>query len=226
MATEQTRIFIPWKEPYDEDMSTWHFYPTVLGRVIEPQVQIYPDLEWFWFSCYREEEEGSMGDCCLKMIPKDFKHFENGRVYWNSIRFRFAIDDDKMPAFRCTFRSRIEECGCAISDFREFRMLEQIAIERFLGEPRTPQRKERRAALVTSFLHVISELVLHSLVGSPEGQRYHFESNDMKRENPLGSSFESMHHMFQNMTRVPWFVELHKRMSSSGHTWEYVTPSW
>lgn len=198
MATTQTRIFVPWPDaPYDQD-----WYATLLGRVIGPLVQNQQSLEWFFFSRYRQDRGGSSGDCDLGKIPR---HFERDGV-WTSIRFRCGIPHTHRQAFEDQASAAISGAGCAISDWRDFDLVSDLGSNRFLGGDRMPTRREERAKLVASYLHTISELVLHAVIGPDDEARFTLEANDHD-QNPMRSTFESLHHMFCNVTDVPWHFE-------------------
>jgi len=206
MATRQTRIFVPWGAPYDHDWCA-----TLLGRVIGPLVDAYQGLEWFWFSRYVQEREGSSENCDLSKIPGKYEL----RRKWKSVRFRYRIRDAEREGFEDKGSAIICEEGCAISDWRAYDAIADLGSNRFLGGDRSSTRRAQRMELVSSFLHVVSKLVLHALTGPDDGGRFSLEQNDHEL-NPLGSSFESMHHMFCNVTAVPWRVRLVRDFGSGG----------
>ncbi len=193
MAARQTRVFVPWEEPYDND----DWCETLLGRVIKPLVDEHPSLEWFWFSRYRQRRAGSSEDCCLGKIPPEFER----ATLWRSVRFRFDIPETDRGRFEREGTVRIREKGCAISDWREFDTVSDLGGNRFLGGKRCQSRQIERSELVTSFLQAISKLVLHALVGPDDEGRFRVERNDHD-QNPLGSSFQSLHHMFCNISNI------------------------
>lgn len=216
VATRQTRIFVPWDKPYDHD-----WCETVLGHIIVPLVDARSGLKWSWFSPYLQRREGSSEDCDLSKIPE--KYELNGK--WKSMRFRYGIRDVDRETFEDKGSAIICERGCAISDWRDFGVVSGLGGNRFLGGDRSSTRQVKRAELVTSFLHAVSQLVLHALVGPHDGGRFSLEQNDHELLNPLGSSFESMHHMFCNITAVPWRVQRIREFGSGGYQ-EYFRTSW
>lgn len=70
-------------------------------------------------------------------------------------------------------------------------------------EYRLPANLAKRAQLVTHFLRCISELFIDTLVGPDPENRYRLEYNGKLQQNQNASTFESLHHLFCNMTQVP-----------------------
>lgn len=194
MVTRQTRIFAPPRLPYDGD--TWA--ETLLGRVIRPLVANQTALEWFWFSRYAEGRKDSNADSDIGRIPTDFEWPDQ---LYRSVRFRFQVADDKLEGFERNGHGTIQEEECAISDWRPYDLVSDLGGDRFVGEDRDEPRRVERAQLVVAFLQAVSRLVLHSLIGPVDGRFGAEENGDFL--NPLGSSFESMHHMFCNITCLP-----------------------
>lgn len=198
MSIRQTRIFVPNVLPYDTE--TW--VETLLGRVIQPLLQSHSTVDWFWFSRYIASSADS-GDCDVSVVPKDFQL--NGLL--RSLRFRFELSDTNVRAFEREGSLRITNEGCVISDWRDYDLVGDLGGDRFVGLVRDTIRRAERAKLVVSFLSIVSKLVLHSLIGPDVEGRFRVESND-DQQNPLKSSFESMHHLFCNITGVPLRVRV------------------
>lgn len=200
MVVRQTRIFVPVHEPQDD------WAETLLGRVIRPLVEEYDGrLDWFWFSRYGPIV-GDIDDCDFACIPERYKQMAQGGrvVHHRSLRFRYALTDDLQQEFERRARLLIETHDYCISDFRAYDFIGDTGDDRFLGnENRQAGRADRRALLVTQFYMASSRLVLDALVGPGEGGRYRMETNDVRLQNPRGSSFQSIHHMYCNITRTP-----------------------
>ncbi len=208
MGVYQTRIFVPSSES-DEGWAE-----TLLGRVLRPLVQRYAaSLEWFWFSRYGALSD-DLEDCDLGAIPVEFKRPRpdgNGFVH-RSLRFRYAIIGGLQSEFESHARELIELGGYRISDFRTYDFVADTGSDRFLGiEHRQPGRAEQRARLVTRFYLASSQLVLDALAGPDECGRFRMEENDDLLQNPRGSSFQSLHHLFCNITGVPTDVYVYQK---------------
>lgn len=200
MATRQTRIFVR----SDDIQADWA--ETLLGRVFAPLISEFEtSLEWFWFSRYGAVTSDS-GDCDITQIGEDYKQplQPGGEGFHRSLRFRFSVADRRQEEFERRGRELIDAHGYSISDFRPYDHVADTGTDRFLGtESRVPGRSERRANLIINYLTSISKLILDALVG-PDGQgRYQLESNDDHLQNPRGSTFQSLLHLFCNMTNCP-----------------------
>jgi hypothetical protein len=191
----QTRIFVPTTVPFDTP--TWA--ETVIGGIIAPTLGHEPGLRWFWFSRYCCSAERDSDDCDISAIPDEFR-LPNGLL--RSVRFRYSITDERCQAFESSCQFNISNLGCWVSDFRTFDFTGDLGSDRHVGGERTELRRQTRAQLVAEFYHAISRLVVHALIGPDELGRYELETNDSP-QNPLDSSFETLHHLFCNITDVP-----------------------
>jgi hypothetical protein len=206
MAVRQTRVFVRSQEPADD------WWTTLAAKVFRPLTSEFAaSLRWFWFSRYgasTNDEE----DCDITKIPADYKHpaEPGGAPFHRSMRFRFDIADDQQQKFKQRLEDLVLQGGYAISDVRDYpRCLEDTGGNRFLGiENRQPGRPEQRSKLVLGFYHITSQFVLDALVGPDGNGRFKLETNDDKANNPRGSTFQSLLHLFCNITEVPTDVWL------------------
>jgi hypothetical protein len=195
MAVRQGRIFVPWETPFDG--STWA--ETLLGRVIRPLVDVHEGPKWFWFLRYVSHYPESL-NCDIGQIPAE-RFYPQG--VHRSIQFRFEIEDNQRERFERRGDELIAQAGCALSPWDDYGA-DELCSTRFLGPGRNGDRLLRRS-LMTEYLFSVARLVLHGLKGPDPYGRYSPEQNTDK-QNPHGSSYESMHHMFCNMTGVPTTV--------------------
>ena len=192
----QTRIFAPLAVPFDPPL----WAESVIGHIIGPLVREELSPNWFWFSRYDCTPEMDSGDCDISKIPADFMLPSNR--HFRSVRFRYSVPEEARQAFEDRCLSCIRNVGCAISHFLPYDFLGDLGGARHLGGERTEPRQQRRAQLVAEVYQAISRIVIDALVGPDPQGRYRVEQND-NPENPLGSSFESLHHLFCNITDVP-----------------------
>lgn len=208
MGIRQTRVFVPSAEPSD------NWVETLIGRVFRPlTTEFCGQLEWFWFSHYGSDA-AETEDCDVSLIPENYKQpLEPGaEATHRSMRFRFAIADAHEALFEQRALQLINEHGYSISDFRHYDFVADTGSNRFLGnQNRLPGRAEQRALLVTQFYLACSRLVIDALVGPDETGRYRMEDNDDKVCNPAGSSFQSLHHLYCNITGTPTDVYVFKQ---------------
>lgn len=200
MGIRQTRIFVA------NDEAEEHWAETLMGRVVRPLIQCHAEsFEWFWFSRYGKLC-GETEDCAADQIPAT--HQQPGpdghdRTH-RSLRLRYAVADDHQDDIEAHARALIAEYGYCITDFRPYFWVADTGSPRFLGvEHRLPDRAEQRAHLVTRFYMATAQLVLDALVGPDEQGRFRLESNDDLLQNPRGSSFQSLHHLYCNITATP-----------------------
>jgi hypothetical protein len=216
MAVRQTRVFILSDEPDAHGMET------LIGRVFRPVVAEYAEaLRWFWFSRYSSTIDGDSGDCDIELIPAEDKRplQQGGPGFHRSMRFRFNVTDASQIAFEDRLQTLIAQHGYRISDIRDYDYVTDTGGDRCLGvENRQPGREVRRADLVTHLYKAISQLVIDCLVGPDATGRFRIEIND-NPQNPNRSTFESLHHLFYNITQVPLSVLISADGSLLGTFW-------
>lgn len=173
-------------------------------------------LEWFWFSRYVLRADDS-ADCDIAAIPDEFKQplDPGGNPIHRSMRFRFKVSEDQQGQFERRASELIAASGYRISDFRAYDAVGDTGSDRFLGvENRGEGRRGQRAALVTDLYCAIARLVIDALVGPDEQGRFRLEINDDNLSNPRASTFQSIHHLFCNITDVPTDVYLFHKTDS------------
>jgi hypothetical protein len=209
----QTRIFAPHRGRYEHE----RWAETMIGQIVAPVVdQFHESLAWYWFTRYKEGRDGSAGDCDLARIPLDFMDQENDS--YRSIRFRYAVAAEQCDALEERCRQLINEQGCAISDFRDYEILADLASDRHLEEPRTQERCERRARLVVEQYWAVSKLILDALQGPDEDGRYHLPHHSLSAAELVRGEtpFRTFHHIFCNSTDFPLYVELLQEVPGVG----------
>jgi hypothetical protein len=214
MPARQTRVFVKSVEPLED------WAETLIGRVFRPLTQEFENyLQWFWFSRYGSGEGGDSGDCNISSIPDEYKQplQPGGDPFHRSMRFRFSVPDDKMcTAFEGRAMELLPQYGYRVSDFREYDHVNDAGRDRFLGvENRQAGRAEQRALLTTDFYCVTSKLVIDALVGPDASGRFRMESNDDQSNNPRRSTFQSLLHLFCNITNAPTDVYVYSKASMS-----------
>ncbi|MFH1117071.1 MAG: hypothetical protein V1792_24400 [Pseudomonadota bacterium] len=210
MAIRQSRIFVDHTEGID-------WAETLIGRVFRPLVADFSGrLRWFWFSrygCAIGTQGDDRGDCDFDAIPDEFKQAlpegnPNQPVH-RSLRFRYEVADAHQAAFEARLNDLVAQHGYASSGCLTYDQIGDAGGNRFLGvENRLPGRDSQRAELVIQLFQSVSEIVMDALVGPDQANRFHIEHNDVRRDNPNASTFESLHHMFCNITYVPLSILL------------------
>jgi hypothetical protein len=170
--------------------------------VIRPLTREFQDaLESFWFSRYLSRRDTE--DCNFDELPVDYLDGAH-----RSLPFRFKIEDARRADFEGAGRDLIARHGYWISDFRDYPAVADTGSNRFLGiENRAAGRAEQRSLLVNNLYHATSRLVIDALVGPDAFGRYRLEESDYPT-NPQRSTFQSILHLFCNITAVPTQVEV------------------
>lgn len=209
MAVRQTRVFAHSAEAEDD------WAETLIGRLIRPLTSEFAErLDWFWFSRYGSPADES-GDCDIQRIPAEYKQMmsSDGVASHRSLRFRYAIADDWQAPFEQRALQLVTKHNYCVSDFRSYDFVGDTGSDRFLGtENRLPGRAQQRARLVTQFYMGISQLVIDALVGPDQENRYRIETNDELIQNPAGSTFQSLLHVFCNISKAPTDVYVFRKM--------------
>jgi hypothetical protein len=118
------------------------------------------------------------------------------------MRFRFRVDDPTQ--FERRADELINQNGYRVSGFLPYDSVADTGSNRVLGvENRRPGRAEQRDQLVSGFYCASSKLIIDALTGPDENGRFRMERNDDLGQNPRGSTFQSLLHLFCNMTNVP-----------------------
>ena len=174
----------------------------VVGRVIRPAID-GRTLVWLWFSRYGGGRDISLGDTDLSAIPDAFNHGTQEIPSWRSVRFRIACDAALLPALEEAVIGLINSNDYWASSFLDYPWIDDLAADRFLGEPRTSARRVARAQLMGHFLGAAANLYLSALEGPDENLQFRQESNSDVYPWAAGSVFEPMRHLFVNMTGAP-----------------------
>jgi hypothetical protein len=186
----------------------------IIGNVIKQLTIEFPNsLNTFWFSHYISQIGAigeDIGDCDINLIPDNFKQPFIGFPHpgHRSIRFRFDVNTNIQQVFEQRLKDLVIHFGFTISDIRDYDQVADLGGSRFISQDKQQREyQNQRAQGVTNFLHSISVLYLDTLIGPDEDNQYYGEQNNDK-QNPNGSCFESLHHLFCNITQVPITVFL------------------
>jgi hypothetical protein len=214
MATRQARIFVPTAKPFDD--GDWA--ETALARVVGPITASEQQLDWFWFLRYVSPVTDS-ADCDISGLPPQC--VANG--LHRSIRFRYSLHDDLVSDFEASASEVMRQHRCWISDWRDYGALGELGGNRFCGSNNLVKPSAERAELVAGLLCSVARVVLHCLVPKDGEGRYQMEHNT-DSENPNHSTFESIHHLFCNMTGVPTTVLIYEDANQNAVRTHWMPP--
>jgi hypothetical protein len=178
----------------------------MIGQIIQPLVQQFQKhLGWYWFSRYDCTAQDDSGDCDISKIPADF--MDQSTKHYRSVRFRYTIQAEKTSEFETACGKLITDKDCAFSDFLPYVPLGDLADDRHLEEPRTPERQSERAELVVQNYFSLAKICLHALKG-PDQDGHFFLPHYQKQPGTPTPPFSVIHHILCNMTDLPLWVGL------------------
>jgi len=116
------------------------------------------------------------------------------------VRFRFTIDNYK--SVQPLVRELIKKYNLIdLKDEEKYNLVHDLGSQRFRANKK---QKNNRAQLIFNYLYSIAVLYVDCLREDKKGN-FHLEKNK-NYNNPHGSIFESLHHLFCNMTDVKTYV--------------------
>lgn len=211
-------IFAPLSEPYGDN-----WVEQILGTIVKPLHQQYADdVGWLWVTRYsrRYTEETPPENCHL---PVDFR--SNG--WYRYVLLRVSAQEDSEENLHERAIQLAREAGC-YTDPRgwiDYDVIADLGCNRFVREQANPDERARRAQRVGYFVDATVRLMLDLLVQAENGI-WRFEPST-HQQNPKGSVFESVHHLFCNATQTPTTVLLSHQDSQLGiQTYSMRHPKW
>ncbi|HEY4299975.1 MAG TPA: hypothetical protein VGM73_03810 [Candidatus Didemnitutus sp.] len=167
-------------------------------------------------------------------VPTHAPHFDNASLRWTTFVGEFLVHivrDRSVEAFMFLNHEMAEyELRLAATDYKPLevrlaRLANKLGItiqenpidnqtigqntfgqDRFLAQNRLadPEAVACRSVLVFRAMHAACELFLHNLV--PHGNYWRIESNGEQQQNPHGNMFESIIHLYANMSGAEFDV--------------------
>ena len=193
--SKQVRIFIPFNGRFD--LENW--CEQLLGEVIKPLIEKYKgQIDWFWFSRYGSTRNGDIGDCDITRLTPEY--FQND--FHISLRFRINTKIENWDSIRKDCDALISKVGVMHTGWLDYPVVSDLAHNRFAPLDFSPTQRKKRAELIVGFLYANSKLVLDCLKQNTASGKWGYEENIDKINNPLGSIFESVNHLFCNIGNV------------------------
>lgn len=180
--------YIQYKIELPANHSYFHdrWVETIVGNVIQP-ITVLIGQRRFWFSRYEN----------------------NGNRH---MLFRFETDN--FLVVKESIDEVIASAGL-VPDNGIYDLEGDLGSNRFAKSRSMPSDRLRRAGLVFNYLHSICSLFIDNLVlADPASNQYELDQCS-DQQNPLGSVFESLHHLFCNITEVPLEVIVIKRNNTT-----------
>jgi hypothetical protein len=199
---QQIQIFAPPVEPY---LINW--VEQILGTTVRPIYKQYSDdIRWLWVTryCRPYDKENPPGGSPL---PQSYCSDDCCRYIW----FRVSVRQETKDELRNQVLRYAADSGCHThpSGWVEYHpVADGLGSNRFIRAEATEDERVRRAQLLVHFVDATVKLMLDLLTRAEDGS-WHFEPS-AHTENPNGSVFESVHHLFCNATQVPTTVLLRR----------------
>lgn len=200
-------IFVPSAQP----MENW--VEQILGTVVRPlNEEFNASIGWMWVTRYIQ------GSDHLPITIKEHflaqpipNHFLLSEPYsYRYIVFRLSVEGDKRQALHQMALQLTEAAGLYAVPWVDYDIVGDLGNDRFVHEGATEEERTLRAKLVANFIDATVRLMLNSLI--EENGQWKLESNTHEL-NPDKSFFQSIHHLFCNLTNVPTFIHLQIRPS-------------
>jgi hypothetical protein len=209
-APQAIHIFAPPEEPYGDN-----WVEQILGTVIRPLfLQYQDDLKWLWVTRYG----GSYSDAAPPLgYPIPERYHSNG--WYRYIVVRFSAQDEVQQSIQNEALRLAQEANC-FPDPRgwiDYDIVADLGGDRFVRAEAGSDDRQRRSQLVANFMDATVRMILDAL-GQDSTGRWILEPN-INPQNPNGSFFESVHHVFCNATAVPTTVLL----SGRANQWQIQT---
>ena len=193
-------IFAPPREPFREN-----WVEQILGDVVKPIIAEYDNaISWIWVTRYAGPYIADNPPVGVP-IPQEF-HTDG---YYRFVVLRLHVSSDFREVVHMKTIELVQNAGCfsAPLGWIHYDPIEDVGGDRFIrNDAALPDRTER-ARLIISFVDTTIRLMLHSL-SKDEANRWVIEPNMIPEQNPKGSMFESVRHLFCNATGVPTTILL------------------
>lgn len=169
----------------------------IIGQVIKPIVEGY-SFRWFWITRYLQP--------VAHAIPPDFVFHSSQMpdVPLNAFILLRLSTEDKLAKQRALELAR--EGGYFVVGWEEYDVVADLGKDRFIHSDATEAERVERAHQIAMFMSWTATLLVGAL--QQDSGRWVLESNSDLAQNPNGSFFQSVHHLFCNATEVPLAVKV------------------
>lgn len=191
-------IYAPSREPFGKN-----WVEQLLGDVIRPLHSDHEcSISWLWVTRYAgpyDELKPPQG----VPLPQDF----HANEFYRYIVLRLHAAPEVRDSVHQTAIRLAQQAGCFIEPrgWFPYDPVEDLGGDRFIRNDARLQDRNERARLVALFVDATIRLMLHSLSLDDDG-KWTLEPNATHGQNPQGSFFQSVHHLFCNATGVPTTV--------------------
>lgn len=190
-------IFAPAGEQYDDN-----WVEQILGSAVKPLCERYEDgIRWLWVTRYSGpyiDDKPPVG-CHLAD-----KYILNGS--YRFVVFRLSVTDEIRQSLhhRALQLAAHADCYTDPRGWIDYDVVSDLGSDRFVHTDVSGDERAQRAKLVAYFVDATVRLMLDQLTQDKDG-KWALEAGTHK-QNPNGSVFESVHHLFCNAAGVPTTV--------------------
>ena len=199
-------IFAPSRDPFGQ-----YWVEQILGEVLRPVLADYDNvISWVWVTRYSGKYTDNDPPLGIA-VPQEFH--TNG--WFRYIVLRLHANSGLRESVHSRTVELAQACGC-FTDPRgwiQYDPIKDVGGDRFIRNDADHSQRIERARLIVQFVDTTIRLMLHSLSRDTAGN-WLTEPNMIPKQNPKGSIFESIRHLFCNATGVPTTVLLAGEWSS------------
>ncbi len=185
-------IFAPDAQPYDAN----NWVEQIMGTTIKPIFERFGDsISWIWITRYIQPNRPFDYDVPGEYLVR--------RQLYRFIVFRASVTENERDGVQQE-TIRLARANNLFTDPRgwvDYDVVADLGSDRFVRSNANEEERIRRARLVANYMDVTNRLMLDALTQDLQG-KWQLEEN-RSPENPKGSFFESVHHVFCNATGVP-----------------------
>jgi hypothetical protein len=189
----------------DTQVNNLNWVEQILGDVVLPLLtQFGQKIEWIWLTRYMDNYNQDNPPVGYKLTD-EYK----GHGFYRYVVFRCSVDKSIEPELHLLAQNLAKEKGYFAPEWLIYNVVDDLGNDRFAPTDASSQFRQDRAHLVVRLIDSTVRLMLHSLIRDEKGMR-RLEKN-VSPQNPNGSIFESLHHLFCNASGVPINVLVSKR---------------
>lgn len=220
--SRKLHIYAPWEEPFGDD----NWAEQILGDIVLPLYREFEQkIDWLFVGRYIRESE-LLGS-----------RFRNAQELGRFIALRVEATDVVQERLekRCLELVGSLETGCGCIGWEDMDLLGEYPPQRYCRsgiEGIDNEEYQRRINLIFRFHDATTSLLLDALRIDDQG-RWRLETNGDIGNNPQGSFFQSVLHLFCNATDVPLRVILLQHLENphilaaiSNYTYGYDPKEW
>lgn len=187
-------VYVPPEQPYGDN-----WVEQVLGEVVRPVYERFKTkIDWLWITRYSGPYDRNQAPWHGANLPERYR----SKGHYRYVLFRmntFSQGDDEVHKQAIELS---QQAGCYIEQgWTDYDMKRDLGSNRFNRVDAGDEGRAGRAEMIARLIDATVKVMLDMLVVDDTG-RWTLEPS-IHEQNPNGSVFESIHHLFCNTTNVP-----------------------